>query len=269
MTPSCLDVAAVTDIGCKRKNNEDSFLALSEYGLFCVADGMGGAEEGQVASKALTDALSEEFKSRAAGLDLVAKEQLARDVVRRVNVWIRNRAEERGFWQMGSTLVLALFDERTPEKGLALHAGDSRLYRFRKGALKQLTTDHSFAAALASHRGAPVDESAIPAAWRGVVTKAIGKLGNSDTGETVDLDATPFGVQAEDLFLLCSDGLTRMLPDKALQDRLRAQPKASVDALAREFVAEARKAGGDDNISVILVRILPVVTPPSASRRQD
>ena len=243
MTVSGLSVASVTDIGYKRKNNEDSILSLPECGLFCVADGMGGAREGQVASKALTDALQQEFKSRGAeNLDLAAKSKLVHEVVNQVNAWIKKRAEDRGYAQMGSTLVAGLFDEKNPLRGMAVHAGDSRLYRYRNRALKQFTVDHTVAELAAR------SDKDLPMQFRGVLTKVIGLC------ETIELDETPFDVAPDDLYLLCSDGLTRMVPDESIQELLCQNETEDVRALAQRLVDEAKKAGGDDNISVILIR---------------
>ena len=243
MTVSGLSVASVTDIGYKRKNNEDSILSLPECGLFCVADGMGGAREGQVASKALTDALQQEFKSRGAeNLDLAAKSKLVHEVANQVNAWIKKRAEDRGYAQMGSTLVVGLFDEKNPLRGMAVHAGDSRLYRYRNRALKQFTVDHTVAELAAR------SDKDLPVQFRGVLTKVIGLC------ETIELDETPFDVAPDDLYLLCSDGLTRMLPDESIQELLCQNETQDLRALAQRLVDEAKKAGGDDNISVILIR---------------
>ena len=243
MTAPEFSVASVTDIGCKRKNNEDSLLSFPECGLFCVADGMGGAREGQVASKALTDALQQEFKSTGAKhLDLAAKTKLIREVVNQVNAWIKKRAEDRGYAQMGSTLVVGLFDEKNPLRGIAIHAGDSRLYRYRNRALKQFTVDHTVAELAAR------SEKDLPVQFRGVLTKVIGLC------ETIELDETPFDVEPDDLYLLCSDGLTRMLPDQSIQKLLEQNETQDIGARAQGLVEEAKKAGGDDNISVILIK---------------
>lgn len=239
-----LSAAALTDIGCKRKNNEDSVLSLADFGVFCVADGMGGAREGQVASKALTDALAEAFAGTTPiGAGLPAKVRLARESVSKVNRWIKKHVEEHGYAQMGSTVVIGLFDNREPTQGVALHAGDSRMYVYRNRTLQQLTVDHSFVAEL----GAKNDKS-LPSEFRGVVTKAVGLR------EDMELDETPFDFQPGDLFLLCSDGLTRMLADKFIQKLLRQNETSSPDSLARLLVGEAKKAGGDDNVSVVVIK---------------
>lgn len=239
-----LSAVAHTDIGCKRKNNEDSVLSLAEFGVFCVADGMGGGREGQVASKALTNALAEAFAGTTPmGAGLPSKVRLARESVSKVNRWIIKHVEEHGYAQMGSTVVIALFDSREPTQGVALHAGDSRMYVYRSRTLQQLTVDHSFVAEL----GAKNDKS-LPSEFRGVVTKAVGLR------EDMELDETPFDFQPGDLFLLCSDGLTRMLADKFIQKLLRQNETSSPDSLARLLVGEAKKAGGDDNVSVVVIK---------------
>ncbi len=242
---------AITDVGCKRKNNEDSILSLPGNGVFCVADGMGGAREGQVASKALTDALAQAFASDdAAGLNLESKVARVRETIQQVNVWIKQRIEERGYSQMGSTVVVGVFDAKRTGRGIAVHAGDSRMYRYRERGLTQLTADHSFVTELGAK-----SEKSLPAEFRGVVTKAVGLR------TELILDETPFDIRMGDLFFCCSDGLTRMLSDKFLLKLLRQNEGATPDALVRLLVNEAKKAGGDDNISVVATNVEFCVLP--------
>ncbi len=244
MNPPVFQAAAKTDVGCKRRNNEDSVLSLPGRGVYCVADGMGGAREGHVASKAMTDALSEAFSSPAADtLDLDGRVRLVKDTVQQVNTWIKNRVEERGFTQMGTTVVVGLFDNRDPSRGVVLNAGDSRMYCYRARALRQITADHTFVAEVGVK-----NEKALPAEFRGVVTKAVGLR------DDLQLDELPLDVQCGDIFILCSDGLTRMLADKFLQKLLRQHDSLDPLPIASLLVDEARKAGGDDNISVIVVK---------------
>lgn len=245
MTSGSIKAAALTDLGRKRKNNEDSILSLPQYGVFCVADGMGGGREGQVASKAITDALQQCVVEDAVAWDsrdLKTRAQRIRAGAIQVNTWIQKRAKDREFDQMGSTLVAAVFDPKAPTQGIVIHAGDSRLYRYRDRFLEQLTKDHTFVAEM----GVRSDKD-LPAEFRGVVTKAIGL--HSD----VELDETPFDIRPQDVFILCSDGLTRMLADKLLIKKLRQKENEGPESLARMLVDEANKAGGEDNISVVVV----------------
>ncbi len=239
--------AELTDVGKKRKNNEDSMVSLPEGGLFCVADGMGGVQGGAVASQAVADALREAFTdSPDAAFALTAKAS-ARMVSRALNSasqWIKTRADERGLAGSGSTAVVLAFDRVTPSRALILHAGDSRVYRLRSNKLIQLSADHSVAAAAGL-----TDERDLPAMFRGVITRAVGLEPN------VKLEETETDVVIGDVFLLCSDGLSKMVPDKLIHKILRKQAAANLDEQAKLLVKAALDAGGDDNVTVILVRV--------------
>ena len=244
---SHLASADLTDVGRVRKNNEDSVICLPEQGVFCVADGMGGVQGGEVASKATVDALREEFTASPDAPFAVTSAASARMVARAVNRasrWIKARSEERGIAGTGSTAVVLAFDRVTPSAAKVLHAGDSRAYRYRADKLQQLSTDHSVAAAA----GLP-DDKTLPPMFRGVITRAVG-LEN-----TVQLEETPVDVAAGDVFLLCSDGLTKMVSDKHIAKLLRKHRGGDLQAAAKTLVDEALHAGGEDNVSVVLVRV--------------
>jgi protein phosphatase len=248
---SYLASADVTDVGRRRKNNEDSVLRLPEAGVFCVADGMGGVQGGEVASKAAVDALREMVTASPdapCAVTALAAARLVARALNRASQWIKARSEERGLTGTGSTAVVLAFDRVTPAQAVILHAGDSRAYRFRGERLEQLSTDHSVAAAA----GLPDDKN-LPAMFRGVITRAVGLEGS------VVLEETPADVAGGDLFLLCSDGLTKMVSDKALGKLLRKHRDEDVAALAGRLVGEALEAGGEDNVSVVLVRVSDVL----------
>ena len=244
---SYLVSAELTDVGRRRKNNEDAVLCLAAQGVFCVADGMGGVQGGEVASKATIDALRQTFTGSpdaAYAVTAAASACLVARSLNRASQWIKDRADEHGLTGAGSTAVIIVFDRVTPSKAIILHAGDSRAYRLRADRLVQLSADHSVAAAAGLS-----DDKDLPAMFRGVITRAVG-LEN-----TVRLEETPTDVLADDLFLLCSDGLTKMVSDKLLHKVLRKNLDAAPQALARILVDEALKAGGEDNVSVVLVRV--------------
>lgn len=244
---SYLISAELTDVGRRRKNNEDSVLRLAGQGVFCVADGMGGVQGGEVASQATIDALRQTFTDSPDAPYAVTAAASACLVARALNSasqWIKARSDERGLTGAGSTAVIIAFDQITPSKAIILHAGDSRAYRFRIDKLVQLSADHSVAAAA----GLP-DDKDLPAMFRGVITRAVG-LEN-----TVRLEETPTDVQADDLFLLCSDGLNKMVSDKHLHKLLHKHLREDLQALAKILIDEALKAGGEDNVSVVLVRV--------------
>lgn len=242
-----LSSADLTDVGRRRKNNEDSLVRLPEAGVFCVADGMGGVQGGEIASKASVDALQKEFTTSPDAPYAITADASARLVERALNAashWIKERAEGLGLAGTGSTAVVLVFDKVTPSQGIALHAGDSRAYRLRDDKLVQITTDHSVAAAA----GLP-DDSSLPAMFRGVITRAVG------LEPRVDLEATPFDVAPGDVFLLCSDGLSKMVSDRRIQKLMRKHLEEPLPDMARVLVDEALSEGGDDNVSVVLVRV--------------
>lgn len=166
---------------------------------------------------------------------------------------IHEHAQSMGESRSGTTLAMLLLDEAQKRRGLILHAGDSRVYRVRNGVLEVLTNDHSLAAAIGG-RGQHV-----PTGLRHQITRAIGLPGRDQ------LELTRIEVEAGDLYLLCSDGLTDMVDPRALHRFLRRETEASPAALADSLVAEANRCGGRDNISVVAVAIgdHPDFTRPS------
>ncbi|MDX9868721.1 MAG: protein phosphatase 2C domain-containing protein [Kiritimatiellia bacterium] len=250
---SHLSCAALTDQGRKRKNNEDAYAAFPESGVFCVADGMGGAEDGEVASQAVVEGLASRLGELAAqGCPIEGRSVQARiaRTLNEVSSWIYARSEERGTRGTGTTFVGVCFDPAHPETATALHAGDSRLYLLRKRLFTQITRDHS-AAALAGVK----DEKDLNPMFRGIVMRAVG------VNETVEVERTPFGIAEGDQILLCSDGLTRMVGDKEINKILR---KAKTpEAAARELVDRANRNGGVDNVTVIVIRVGAL--PPAAA----
>jgi serine/threonine protein phosphatase PrpC len=242
-----LSSAELTDIGHCRKNNEDAVLRLPERGVFCVADGMGGVQGGEVASKAVVDALRKEFSesSEAAASGRVGS--AAKGAERAINaasLWIKERAEGLGLEGTGSTVVVLVFDPTTPSRAVVLHAGDSRAYRCRGDELIQLMTDHSVAAAAGLR-----DDRDLPAMYRGVITRAVG------LDRHVRLESTEVEVAPGDLFLLCSDGLDKMLSDHQIHEFLRCHHDEDLQDMAKALIAAALGEGGEDNVSVVLVRV--------------
>jgi serine/threonine protein phosphatase PrpC len=239
-----LSSAGATDIGRTRDHNEDSILVLADVGVFCVADGMGGAYGGEQASREVVEALEREFAPALPGgaadfADLVLR---AREAVNRASRAIQ-AASEKAAAVSGTTAALLVFDQAAGGRAEALHAGDSRIYRLRGQSLRQITRDHS----IAEYAGIR-DEADLPHIFRGVITRAVG------LSEEVALEGTAVDVEPGDLFLLCSDGLTRMLDDERIRSLLTRQP-GGLREVAADLVAEANRAGGHDNVSVILVRV--------------
>ena len=222
-------------------------VSLPGNGVFCVADGMGGVQGGEVASKAVVDALRKAFvesPDAAFSVTADASAKLFERAVNEASHWIKERAEGLGISGTGSTVVGLVFDRVTPSQGIALHAGDSRAYRFRADKLVQLTADHSVAAAA----GLP-DDSTLPLMFRGVITRAVGLDRN------VVLEATPFDVMPDDLFLLCSDGLDKMLSDRRILKIMRKHKSDPLEQLVKCLIDEALHEGGEDNVTTIVIRI--------------
>lgn len=246
----------LSDIGRRRSRNEDAVIRVPEYGVFCLADGMGGGDAGDEASRRTVQGVADAVRERLAGETAATAETKCRVVRRAVNQasqWINQRARERGRGMSGSTVVTLVFDPVTPGAATVLHAGDSRLYRFRKNALTQITNDHSFAAEAGYKSG-----DQIPQQFRGVVTRAVG------IKESVELEQTALDVAKDDLLLICSDGLSGMVPDRKMRKLCRRHADKSLDDLAQELVKEANEAGGKDNISVVLVRAGELVPIPAS-----
>jgi PPM family protein phosphatase len=227
---------AGTDTGRQRRANEDSLLARSP--LFVVADGMGGAQAGEVASRIAV----ESFRH---GLDDASDPELALSALAlqansRIHELSHSNAEQAG---MGTTLTAVYVGER--EVAIA-HVGDSRAYCLRDGELLRLTDDHSLVDELV-RQGRLTPEEAVEHPQRSVITRALGPEG------TVEVDTRSFPARAGDVYLLCSDGLTTMVGEAELAAVLLAHPRLS-DA-GEALIAAANAAGGRDNITVLLLRL--------------
>lgn len=234
-----------TDVGRVRDNNEDAVLDLPEHGIFCVADGMGGAHGGEVASRMVVDNIRAAFtgapSSRTSSLD--TNIETLRRAVESADAEIKAWAHEHGSVGTGTTLVALVFDPQCSFFGSVFHAGDSRAYRYRKGALTRLSTDHSIAGALGIE-----DERHLPSSFHNVITHAIG------AHDGANLEETTFDMEEGDLFLLCSDGLTRMLNDDEIAAVIGRCEAGGLQKMASELVDGANAAGGMDNISLGLIR---------------
>lgn len=251
-----LSAEALSDVGRRRENNEDAVASLPEQGVFCVADGMGGPQCGEVASRFTVDAVREVFTaSPDAPFALTAKASaaLVARAIDSASQRIKTYADEHGLTGTGSTVVALVFGCMDPSRAFVLHAGDSRAYRYHDTALRRLTTDHSLAAAA----GLADDADALPPQLREVITRAVG------LNPSVELARSTVDVQPGDLFLLCSDGLSKMVPDWHLEAILLQAKDMPLKALAQRLVDAALAAGGEDNVSVLLIRVSD--TLPAAS----
>jgi serine/threonine protein phosphatase PrpC len=246
---SFLHAAAATDIGLRRQNNEDAILAIPEAGFFAVADGIGGGAAGEMASEAVREALCTRFDPTAPAANRTG-DPVARAIraVEEANVRIRREALHQEWIGTGTTVVVLVWRADDPRSAVILHAGDSRAYLWRNRRLQQLTIDHSLAASARS-----LGLAEVAPMFQGVITRAVG------IEDEIELEQTPVAVEPGDLFILCSDGLTNSIPDQALAVLLGDRaPDGSLARLAAKLIEAANAAGGDDNISVVLIRVGPL-----------
>ncbi len=229
--------AAVTDPGRKRRHNEDALVCQPP--LFAVADGMGGAQAGEIASRLAAAVVERVEPGREAGRDQVVA------VIEEANRRVYERASrDEAASGMGTTLTVALVEDEVVWIG---HVGDSRAYLLRSGRLRQLTDDHSLVAELVrSGRLTPEEAESHP--QRSLITRALG------TEEAVEVDVFSVPARPGDLFLLCSDGLTAMVDDATIC-RLLEDARPDLEGAARALVEEANRRGGEDNITVVLFEL--------------
>jgi len=252
---SHLSSFALTDVGCKRKNNEDAHQMFPEHGVFIVADGMGGAEDGEVASQAIVDELSKTLKTFDPEQPLTCQAMQAWicHSVNEASAWILKRSNDRNKAGTGSTFVGVCFDPEHPDRAVALHAGDSRVYRIRGGDIQQVTRDHSLANAAGI-----TDERDLNPKFRGVILRAVG------LAVTTEVEASPFDVAEGDTVIVCSDGLSKMIEDAAIAKIIQEEPHT--EEAVRQLIAAALKHGGKDNVTVVAVKVgsLPEPLPVTA-----
>jgi protein phosphatase len=228
---------ARTDPGRKRRHNEDSYVCQPP--LFAIADGMGGAQAGEVASALAAGALKE---SGANGGGETRVIELIQEANRRVHERASTDAATSG---MGTTMTVALVEnDGTVTIG---HVGDSRAYLLRDDRLEQITNDHSLVAELV-RRGELSPQEAEVHPQRSVITRALG------TDPDVDVDAFSIEAQPGDVYLICSDGLSDMVDARTLEEIMRAN-RGSLEATSKALVQAANRAGGEDNITAILFEI--------------
>ena len=238
--PFAFASASVSEVGFVRKLNEDASLDRPDIGLWAVADGMGGHDSGDYASRLIVDLLSDLPPPTSAG-SLLAQ---TRSRLERANQLLRAKAAERGGGAIiaSTVVVLMVYGEHFA----CLWAGDSRLYRLRDGEFLQVTHDHSHVQELVDIGMLSADEAeSHPQA--NVVTRAIG------ADDAITLDKKHDRLQADDLFLLCSDGLSRVVPDEDIAEILGRQ---ELDTAVQTLVDTALERGSRDNITVVSVRCL-------------
>ena len=244
----------ITDVGLKRSHNEDNFFRSDEFGIYLVADGMGGHAAGEVASGSAIHSIVEFYErfSRDSsvtwpfGYDsrhgpgsnaLVTGIRIANQ---RLHSLQQERSELGG---MGTTIAAL---EISAGQATLAHVGDSRIYRLRAGAFEQLTTDHSWVNEQIQRKIITAEE-ARNHRYRNVITRALGNRLDLEIDVRIEV------AQKGDVFLLCSDGLSGMIEDEPMADVVRGG--ADLREEANRLVAMANEAGGHDNISVVLARV--------------
>ena len=230
-----VEQAGLSDVGRQRDANEDSYV-LAEP-MFVVADGMGGARAGEVASRTAAEVFEE---NEAEGTPEQQLTSLTREANRRIYELAQRDASRRG---MGTTLTAAVVAGGGVSVG---HVGDSRAYRLRDGRISQLTHDHSLVAEL-QRSGQLTREAAEHHPQKSVITRALGPEPD------VEVDAHTHAARPGDVYLLCSDGLTSMLSDSEVEAILRGA--GSLAEGAEALVRAANQSGGKDNITVVLFRV--------------
>ena len=237
------EMVAHTHVGHVRESNEDAHKIARDIGLVVVADGMGGHAGGEVASAIVVESLEREiraigaFATAAPALALTAAIRAANDAVRATGV---EKPELRG---MGSTVVCALIIDRTAH---VAHAGDSRAYRVRKGAIERLTHDHSLVEEyLRDNPGSSEDD--LDGAYKHLVTRAVG------ASPVLEVDVSEVVCEPGDVVIFCSDGLTGPVDDESIASIVSGA--ATLDAAAQGLIDAALEGGGPDNVTVALVKI--------------
>jgi protein phosphatase len=253
ITEIALDCYAITDKGLSRRLNEDSFLCLPDPGLFVVADGMGGASCGDVASKLTAEVFDSSITpymiddEATVPFEHTNEEdffaQAMKHAVEQTNEAVLRAVEENPTCNgMGSTLCAAAFHDGFIH---IAHVGDSRLYKFENDALDQVTEDHTRVQEMVNKKLISADEARVHPK-RHVITRCIGRKRQNQP------DLSKLEIQPDALYLICSDGLYDMIGDDVIAQLIREN--LSLEYIADQLVTAANKAGGKDNITVVLFR---------------
>ena len=229
--------AGLTHVGMVRKHNEDAFLERPDLGLWLVADGMGGHSSGDVASQLIVDTLGQ-LPTPASASDLMID---VRSRLAQVNGILRQTADERGPGTIIASTVVALL--AFGQHFAAVWAGDSRLYLFRDQRLSQVTEDHSHVQEMVK-MGLLSAEEAGRHPNANVVTRAVG------AHDELELQVIQDRVRPGDIFLLCSDGLTRMMSDDEIENAIS---QASLQDCVEQLIQTALDRGAKDNVTAILI----------------
>lgn len=248
----------ITDIGRKRQRNEDSYLVNDKIGLYIVADGMGGHAGGEFASKIAVSTVEEIIRGEdrvrsnvpndsyldtdASASEGQEQERLKEAINRAGNMIVRRAFEDPELKGMGTTSTVMFIAN---DKAYIAHVGDSRAYCVRDGQIIQITEDHSLVHEQLKS-GLITEEEAKTHQLKNIITRSVG------VQEEVEVDTVVWKIQVGDSYLLCSDGLSNMVHDHELQDIIT---KFNAEQAARELVDLANSRGGEDNITLILLKV--------------
>src|SRR6266849_2743645 len=249
-----IEVAGKSDVGSVRKNNEDNFGYDTRYGICVVCDGMGGQAAGEVASKMSVDVMLEYFRQNNGSVPADARKfegvseraNALGNAIAKANAAVyqashKGKSEHAG---MGSTIASVLLRDTFLSVG---HVGDSRVYLIRNGQIQQLTNDHSLVMEQV-RRGLMTQQEAEHSEIQNIILRALG------SEEKVEPDLQDVICQPNDVLLLASDGLTKLVNDKSILEIV--QHESSLQRACEQLVETAKKQGGDDNITCLLVRLV-------------
>ncbi|MCL0105239.1 Stp1/IreP family PP2C-type Ser/Thr phosphatase [Dehalococcoidia bacterium] len=251
MTNLFLDAVAKSDVGLVRKNNEDSYLCItdvptSEYlnSILIVADGMGGHSAGEVASQMAVDYLSDSLDQASFNTDEDPKgySQMLAKLLQQANTEVYEAGRSQSRFNMGTTCSVLI---KTGNIFSIAHVGDSRIYLMRNGKFKQLTNDHTWVCEQIISGNLTKDES-LTHPYRNILTKAIG------TSTAIEVDHFELEAQHDDLLLMCSDGLSTLVNDDVIRSIIQ---DSDIEKASSDLIEKAKENGGDDNITVILGKV--------------
>jgi protein phosphatase len=249
-----IEVSGQTHVGMKRNHNEDNLLLLPEERLFVVADGMGGHSSGEIASKIAVEEVAEFFRMTSQDLEITWPYKMDKQKnydenrlatgVKLANMRIFEKAAaEQKYKGMGTTIVTVYFAKDS--EVVVGHVGDSRVYFFRDNTLRQITEDHSLLNDyLKAKKLTPEEIEAFP--HKNVIVRALGMKDN------VVVDINRVEPKDGDIYLLCSDGLSGMVPDKQIEQILQSQP--DLDKACAQLIDAANANGGNDNVTCVLAQ---------------
>jgi len=251
-----VQAAGISDRGLKRGHNEDSLSVVTDLGLFIVADGMGGHNAGEVASRQSIESIVEYLRSvredpntePPRDEEMTIDESIITAAIKKANRDVCNLSlEHQEYSGMGTTMVAAIAQPDASDITIG-HVGDSRCYLLRSGEISQLTLDHSWVSEQLQ-KNIITEEEAKNHRWKNVITRALGNK------PEVDVDVQTHKVEPYDVYLLCSDGLCGMVEDEQMKEILQNQ--ADLDQALRDLIKAANSNGGIDNITCVLIRFLP------------